>query len=370
MFNKKTVFILGAGASWHYGYPTGEDLVRGVREKAEIILWEYKTPNEDGKAALVFPDTYPRNYKSNFMEAFHNKLVEIRGRLVQANPLVIDDFLGRNEDIADIGKLLIAMVILECESKSTPRSSQKGERGEYLAGGDWIRYIVQQLTIGCEKPEQLLANKVTFITFNYDLSLELRLHRALKNYRWFADGGISDQFFSKERIYHVYGKLYDFEPDHPDPPAASYNNKSFPLANEIDRAYDASKNIRTISPDEKTIDTDIPEAIAKAEYLYFLGYGFDRRNNELLQLGQRTDYIGWQYVNFTNFGNSNKVSKSVERAYHLIHEDYVSGSPYGDLLGDHYRKISNPTESEARFRCEKSIKSVYDALAEDFDWPE
>ena len=30
MFKRKTVFILGAGASWHYGYPTGEDLVRKV----------------------------------------------------------------------------------------------------------------------------------------------------------------------------------------------------------------------------------------------------------------------------------------------------------------------------------------------------
>ena len=30
MFKRKTVFILGAGASWHYGHPTGEDLVRKV----------------------------------------------------------------------------------------------------------------------------------------------------------------------------------------------------------------------------------------------------------------------------------------------------------------------------------------------------
>jgi hypothetical protein len=34
MFTTKTVFILGAGASWHYGYPTGEGLVKKVVEKA------------------------------------------------------------------------------------------------------------------------------------------------------------------------------------------------------------------------------------------------------------------------------------------------------------------------------------------------
>jgi hypothetical protein len=32
MFRVPTVFILGAGASWHYGYPTGEDLVKMVIE--------------------------------------------------------------------------------------------------------------------------------------------------------------------------------------------------------------------------------------------------------------------------------------------------------------------------------------------------
>jgi hypothetical protein len=30
MFKAKTVFILGAGASCHYGFPTGEELVKRV----------------------------------------------------------------------------------------------------------------------------------------------------------------------------------------------------------------------------------------------------------------------------------------------------------------------------------------------------
>src|SRR6202022_1873931 len=35
MFRTPTVFILGAGASWHYGYPTGEELVKKVSETAK-----------------------------------------------------------------------------------------------------------------------------------------------------------------------------------------------------------------------------------------------------------------------------------------------------------------------------------------------
>jgi len=38
MFNESnsTVFILGAGASWRYGYPTGDTLAAKVIEKAAI----------------------------------------------------------------------------------------------------------------------------------------------------------------------------------------------------------------------------------------------------------------------------------------------------------------------------------------------
>jgi hypothetical protein len=42
MFANKTVFILGAGASWDYGYPTGEDLIKNVIAKARIAV-EYFT---------------------------------------------------------------------------------------------------------------------------------------------------------------------------------------------------------------------------------------------------------------------------------------------------------------------------------------
>ncbi len=42
MFTNKTVFILGAGASWHYGYPTGEDLVKKVIKKSQEMANFFK----------------------------------------------------------------------------------------------------------------------------------------------------------------------------------------------------------------------------------------------------------------------------------------------------------------------------------------
>jgi hypothetical protein len=374
MFKKKTVFILGAGASRHYGYPTGEELVRAVRGLAKEIPRQYSTPDESNRVARGYSQTYPRYFRDQGFGDFMVELSLVESKIAQANPLVIDDFLGRNIDIAEVGKLLIAMALFRCERKSKFRPTKKDLEGTEFEAGDWVRHIVHQLTVGCEKPEDLLANQVTFVTFNYDLSLEQRMYWALANYQWFDECGVTDKFFSKGRFLHIYGQLYDWDTKRPGAPAGTYNNPQFPLADEIDRAFDAAKSIRTISPGKREPDPTIDEAcgeIAGAEYLYFLGYGFDRRNNELLGLGSLSDKVAQQRVFFTNYGNHNKVSKTVERIYAPIPGGRdTNGEPFGSLLGESYQKRSWSRNGSSRFTCEKSIKSVYDALAEDFDWPD
>ena len=372
MFKKKTVFILGAGASWHYGYPTGEELVQRVAQKARDIAKAYHAvPDEAGKTASPFVETYPQHYREQEKFAsFIRGLGIFEKKIKEANPLVIDDFLGHNKDIADVGKLLIAMVLLECESNASLHSAKMGERGEWEPSGDWIRYVVQQLTVDCDRPSDLLANEVTFVTFNYDLSLETGLYWKLANYSWFESDGVCDKFLSQGRIQHVYGKLYEFDVNSPSAPAGTYHNSRFPLADKIDKAHDAAQNIRTISPDEKNASAEILSAIRGAEYLYFLGYGFDPRNNKPLQLGSTSDASNVQHIYFTNYRNKNKVSKSVESIY--VPQRHVfdpNGVPLGSLLGENYQKRSMPHLAGTQFDCEKSTKSVYDALADDFDWP-
>lgn len=360
MFKKKTVFILGAGASWHYGYPTGEDLVGKVRGFAKEIQRLYSIPDEYNRVPRGYSQMHPQHFRGDEFSPFINNVSLIEGKIAQANPLVIDDFLGGNKEVADVGKLLIAMALFQCENEQKIRPKKKDAEELECEAGDWVRYIVHQLTVDCERPEDLLANQVSFVTFNYDLSLERRLFWALANYQRYEESGVSDGFFSSERFHHVYGQLYEFDTNHPDAPDGSYGNSYFPLADEIDRAYDAAKNIRTISPDEKSAAPEIVSAIAEAENLYFLGYGFDRRNNELLGLGRRQDGSGYQSIKFTNFRNHNKVSKQVARTFNISEMD---------LVGESYLASSRP-HSANRYSCEKSIKSVYDALAEDFDWPE
>src|SRR5277367_324962 len=100
MFKRKTALVLGAGASWHYGYPTGEDLVKKVIQKATyaILYLEYSAtkahpflPNFLGVAES---DAACGEAIGTKWRAALARCLALKGGLEQVNPLVIDYYLG------------------------------------------------------------------------------------------------------------------------------------------------------------------------------------------------------------------------------------------------------------------------------------
>ena len=57
MFTNKTVFVLGAGASWHYGCPTGEGLTDSVISMATRL--SAFTNAKPGRPSCVFSVLHP-----------------------------------------------------------------------------------------------------------------------------------------------------------------------------------------------------------------------------------------------------------------------------------------------------------------------
>jgi hypothetical protein len=101
MFRNKTVFILGAGASWHYGYPTGEQLVRQVIIRAKqlgnfcersLTPPNVLLPNFVQEKISSHASTADRiaAWKASAVECY-----ELANRLTQVDPLLIDYFLGQ-----------------------------------------------------------------------------------------------------------------------------------------------------------------------------------------------------------------------------------------------------------------------------------
>jgi hypothetical protein len=402
MFTNRTVFILGAGASWHYGYPTGEELVRKIVSKSEILA-EYFKVSADPPINGHRPDYIARNSQQGLAsggqiqaewQAALKETRELAKRLKQVNPLVIDYFLSQNVDLQPIGKLMIALVILECEARFLSERGNENRR-ELLRQSpsfdersnarkialqffkdDWCRFILHKSVMNCEKSFDILANKVLFVTFNYDVSLEYELDRGLRSISLFETKDVA-KFLGGERILHVYGQVrtdpavppkLNFSLLSPAPGGMpGYKLEKGHMGNELkpllDTAYAASKNIRVISPSDKGLNVEVIEsakkAIADATCVFVLGYGFDENNSKILDLFRalnlRSDDGEGKAVLFTNYEDINRVNKKASRLFFGDFESFLPGEPF--IHG-------NP---KGPFYCEKSVRDVYEALALDFD---
>jgi hypothetical protein len=388
MFENLTVFILGAGASWHYGYPTGEDLVKEVKEKAGIAADYFRTVlSGDGSALVHRPNLIKRNspdplpdgvtgMKKEWADALR-ECEDLIERLAAVDPLVIDYFLRHNPHLSDIGRFCVAWVLLEREADCARFGFNVNRREQQRPhpADNWCRFVIHKLATGCWNGRSLLNNKVTFVTFNYDVSLEYQLYKGLSKLAQFSTpDDLLALFFAGTRFLHIYGKirdnplgqpsrfdtsLYDGSRAQPGPPGLWRDMKAL-----FDTAYAASKSIRTIAPYEKALDIDptleaAKSALRAASCIYILGYGFDPFNSELLNLRVSLDLERThKTVMFTNFGNRNVINKNASRVLFGTRDKILSNMP--DVIGH---------EAQSHL-CERSVRNVYDALAYDFEPPE
>jgi hypothetical protein len=385
MFRNSTVFVLGAGASWHYGYPTGERLVESVISMAERFAHFCRLRLWSGQVIQLVPEYVenkridPRKGIAGFREAWEetqSECVTLIERLKAVRPLLIDHFLAWNESLRPIGKLMIAAVILECEAEwfreggNHNRQSAKALKIDYSQyPDDWHRFIIHKLVYGCRKSTDLFLNDVHFVTFNYDASLEYHLHNALRAISLLEESDV-DKFLLDDRIIHVYGSVHRGIPsqaDLVDPNAVKNLGRPFGLPVDfqrdflppqefLDRCLAASDNLRTIDPHDKEENRTLLDGarkwIAGASVIYILGYGFDENNNRRIGLTSSVMTSGERSVMFTNFGDVNAVNKRASRGMLGSHENFLRETTIG-----------HPN----RRYFEKSVRNVYEALEKDFE---
>jgi hypothetical protein len=212
-------------------------------------------------------------------------------------------------------------------------------RAPPFAGNDnWYRFLLHKLTSGCTSGELILNNDVTFVTFSYDVSLEIELYRGLGHLAKFSE--YAEKFITdNDRILHVYGRVRK------DPPweLTDVNWKAFGGVSRaaamsqinppkfwtdaktiLDHAFEASRGLQIIAP-EKALAENAPvpdhiqkarTAIAEAECLYILGYGFDPLNSSLLKLSESLNMNrSTKSVMFTNYLNSGVINKNAARLF-------------------------------------------------------
>lgn len=390
MFERKTVFVLGAGASWHYNYPTGDDLVQCVLEKLKILIrcydddWGRHTKGGPGSAissidaiSKIMGGEAENPKIVDFLQNFHD-------RLKYVNPPVIDYFFQSNDDLRDIGKLMIAWAILDRESQyervgNFNRERLKQSRKEHR--DDWYRYVLYKMLIGCNDYNDVFENNVNFITFNYDVSLDHFLYKGLKQIAFMKPDSVpADEIKRqlKRRIHHVYGFVREKDPFSDldisfEPPNSSTIEKHKDI---VESAYAASQSIDTIAGLKRDIPKHVLNKLEEAQDIYVLGFGFDEMNCESLNA---REYFGFnsskQYIAdkdyrnffFTNYSDCKSITKKVHKVCGFPDRS-VFFSNWGDVPYESYGSLGGEGRGTGGVRYEKSTKNVYDAISQDFNF--
>jgi hypothetical protein len=180
----KTVFVLGAGASAPYGFPTGGALLtsllgmkRKARENPTLPLSPYECLLDAG---------FPQSRINGFLNA-----------LGDSGRWSVDAFLEHRTEFLEVGKAAMAAGLLPRETHDVLFSQATGSREH------WYQYMFNKLNASFDELER---NDVAFLTFNYDRSLEYYLTTAIQNTygKSFAEAAAK---VAKLRIIHLYGDL-------------------------------------------------------------------------------------------------------------------------------------------------------------------
>lgn len=417
MFREPTAFILGAGASYHYNYPTGEQLVKAAIKKALYLEGEITKYIQNGFITGCWPgyiwekynhsenpDNIPYNRRLELWEATKKECAAFAQSLKYSNSLLIDYFLANNRELRGIGKLIVAWVILECETEYFSKGGNQNRINTLLDSiiganqtkandlqnqinkngcpDNWCRFILHKLVTGWGEHQKLKDNQVTFVTFNYDVSLETILQRGLRSFGndFISAEEINDFFDEKnERFLHVYGKICaDARQSRAylrvEPPIHNSREQANllrmeHLQNWFDAAYTASKNLKLVGIHEKPENKETIEkarkALVTAKNIFILGYGFDAENNKLLELSKATNVyqVNNKNLYFTNYEDKNAINKRASQLFFDRKDGFLD--KYIRDAND-YSYIANL--ASRRNYYEKSVRDAYQALERDFDF--
>lgn len=263
-------------------------------------------------------DTVLSSEPGNFLgkkcrdEIFKGDYRRFRDTLRFSAQVSVDAFLEHRSDFLEIGKMAIAYYLIKCESEAALFPTEPEH-----AKGHWYDLLVRRMDASFDEFE---GNRVCFITFNYDRSLEHFLLTALKH----RHNRRTEEVVRKLQaipIVHIHGQLapLEWQEDHLKHGCREYTH-------EVTRDWviAAKEGIKVISEATDTSDelSVAHEYLAKAESIYFLGFGYLDTNMRRLLAPFRTsdgkyDYRG-KWICGTSLGLTPAQSEVMREKYGKI----------------------------------------------------
>jgi len=299
MIKEKTVFVLGAGASKPFGFPTGAELKTNICKNFidKLKICDLEKLRDIG----LFPDEILRRAQL-FINSFAG-----------TPDLSIDSYININESFSYLAKKAIIFEILNCEKKLQDKFSTDTINIDY----DWFGYLFREMLEETYSLETFFTNKVSFITFNYDSSLEYLFLKSLKNQ--FIDSEIKEilKFNEKIKIIHVYGRVSNPFMENRQNIKDGYRfgeNAYFYGFDDQD-----VNNILTISERSGEQNVDIRNELNSAKRIFILGFGFNKENVDMLKFDANKE----QWLFATGIGLTEK--ETIKKKSYLIKITKIQG---------------------------------------------
>jgi hypothetical protein len=250
---KKVTFVLGAGSSAAFGFPTGLQLKDLITKKPPLEPFNQRL--------LVGEHIAP-----HLLSLEREKARHAASMLRVSGSLSIDAWLEHNPQFQDWGRYAIARQLLRCERDLT---------SHVRFCNDWDAWLFDLLT----RNGHTHRDRYRFISFNYDRSFEVSLVHMLQHGRGHTlESALA--VVNEMPILHVYGTLaqpslslirHDADKISPTPPIVA----------------EAAKGIQIMSDardDLSEIWRAARDWIRESQTIIFLGFRFDPTNLRRLGL--------------------------------------------------------------------------------------
>lgn len=281
MFNKSTIFVIGAGAGAEIKMPMGGALSATIADKTHIKYKDYGHDLQSGDAAIADALKRITSKRGIDFNEWRAEACAIREGIHHTRS--IDAYLNthkENEAIKTAGKLAIVQSILEAEGHSDLARSRDGQWHDSAhVARTWFADLFYIMQDGVGKADDIrdIFKNVSFITFNYDRCLEHYLHNAIRElYR--LDWQSAAEIMQAIQIVHPYGQVGSLDWEQQARRKVAFGADKY---DDIEGLAEEIKTFNEQVSDEQLL-RKIHDGLDGAERIVFLGFHFHKQNMDLM----------------------------------------------------------------------------------------
>ena len=346
---KKTLYIVGAGASSEANLPTGQKLKSEISHLLNIEFDDMYSQSSGDRLITEALRFYSMNYvkRGADINPYIHACRQIRNAMPQA--ISIDNFIDTHkgdDNIELCGKLAIVRSILEAEKNSllymNPSNSYNKMDFNSLSKS-WYSSFMMLLTENCKQEE--LAERlrtISLVVFNYDRCIEHFLFHSFQNY-YGVTPEVAGNYVKIINIFHPYGVVGNLPWQGGQ--AIEYGGK--PNPQQLIQLADQIKTFTEGTDEESSEIITIRNNVTEADNIVFLGFAYHKQNIKLMSTDS---FVPDPLASTTYFGTAHGISDSdcdiIKRELSEFNDKNIEGLfinnklNCADLFKEYWRSLS------------------------------